>query len=83
MILSHRVMSLFTELLRALLCLRSMKAAKTDLQKKDACRVENAEKLLKLGKPMRALVELQCLTKRAWRHPWSEKVLWRAAQSLG
>ena len=59
-----------------------MKAAKTNLRKKDARRVESAERWLGLGKPIKALGELQRLTKRAWRHPWSEKVLWRAAQSL-
>jgi hypothetical protein len=60
-----------------------MKAGKTNLLKKDARRVETAERWLGMGKPVRALVELQRLTGRAWRHPWSEQVLWRAAQSLG
>ena len=59
-----------------------MKAAKTNLKKKDALRVKTAQKWLGLGKPVRAIRELQCLTKRAWRHPLSEKVLWRAALSL-
>lgn len=60
-----------------------MRAAKTDLKKKDAKRVHTAEMWLSLGKPKHALVELQRLTQNAWRHPWSEQVLWRAAQSLG
>lgn len=58
-----------------------MKAAKTDLKKKDARRVRTAEMWLGLGKPRQAVAELQRLTRRAWRHPWSEQVLWRAAQS--
>ena len=60
-----------------------MKVAKTDLRKQDARRVESAERWLGLGKPMHAIRELHRLTKRAWRHPLSEKVLWRAAQTLG
>ena len=60
-----------------------MRTAKTNLKKHDVHRVKTAEMLLGLGKPIRALSELQRLTKRAWQHPWSEQVLWRAAQSLG
>ena len=59
-----------------------MRAAKTNLKKKDALRVKTAQKWLGLGKPAQALRELQRLTKRAWKHPLSEKVLWRAAMSL-
>jgi len=59
-----------------------MRAAKTNLKKKDARRVHTAEIWLGLGKPRQALAELQLLTRCAWRHPWSEQVLWRAAQSL-
>jgi predicted Zn-dependent protease len=59
-----------------------MKAAKTNLRKKDVSRVKSAEMWLGLGKPARALRELQRLTRRAWDHPWSEQLLWRAAQSL-
>ena len=60
-----------------------MRTAKTNLKTKDARRVQTAEMWLGMGKPRQALLELQRLTKRAWRHPWSEQVLWRAAQSLG
>jgi hypothetical protein len=59
-----------------------MKAVKTSLKKTDVRRVEAAEMWIGMGKPLQALVELQRLTKRAWRHPWSEQVLWRAARSL-
>ena len=60
-----------------------MKAARTNLKRKDVRRVRTAEMWLGLGKPKQALSELQRLTKRAWKHPWSEQVLWRAATSLG
>ncbi|HZR21912.1 MAG TPA: hypothetical protein VFE51_31820 [Verrucomicrobiae bacterium] len=59
-----------------------MKAPKTNLRKKDVSRVKTAEMWLGLGKPRHALRELQRLTHRAWKHPWSEQVLWRAAQCL-
>ena len=58
------------------------RAAKTNLRKEDVSRVKTAEMWLGMGKPIQALGELQRLTKRAWKHPWSEQVLWRAAQSL-
>jgi hypothetical protein len=58
------------------------RGAKKELRKEDARRVESAEKWLGLGKPSQALAELQLLTKNAWKHPWSEQVLWRAAQSI-
>jgi hypothetical protein len=60
-----------------------MKAGKTDLRKQDAQRVLTAATLLQMGKPRRALAQLQRLTHQAWNHPWSEQVLWRAAQCLG
>jgi hypothetical protein len=60
-----------------------MKAGKTNLKKEDEHRVRIAEKWLGMGKPLQALAELQRLTKTAWRHPWSEQVLWRAAQCFG
>jgi len=59
-----------------------MRVAKTNLRKKDARRVQTAEMWLGIGRPRQAIVELQRLTKRAWQHPWSEQVLWRAAQLL-
>jgi predicted Zn-dependent protease len=62
--------------------MRAVKAARTNLQKQDVDRVKNAEMWLGMGNPLRAMRELQRLTKRAWAHPWSEQVLWRAAQSL-
>jgi hypothetical protein len=59
-----------------------MKAEKIDLRKQDAQRVQTAATLLEMGKPRRALAKLQRLTQGAWKHPWSESVLWRAAQYL-
>jgi hypothetical protein len=59
-----------------------MKVAKTNLRKQDALRVETAQKWLILGKPTQALRELHQLPRRAWRHPMSERILWRAALSL-
>jgi len=50
---------------------------------KDALLVKTAEMWLRLGEPSQALMELQRLTKRAWKHPWVESVFWRAAQGLG
>jgi hypothetical protein len=60
-----------------------MKKPKSDLRLKDAVRVKSAEMWLKMGEPLQALLELQPLTKKAWKHPWTEKVMWRAAQAMG
>lgn len=60
-----------------------MKTAKTNLSLKDAVRVKSAEMWLRLGEPKSALMELQRLRRRAWRHPWTERVIWQAAQLLG
>ena len=38
---------------------------------------------LRLGEPGSALLELQRLRRRAWKHPWTERVLWQAAQLIG
>ena len=54
-----------------------------DLKAKDAVRVMSAERWLKTGKPARALRVLQRLSRRAWGHPWTETIVWRAAQALG
>jgi hypothetical protein len=59
-----------------------MRTAKTNLSMKDAVRVKSAEMWLKLGEPMQALRELQSLTRRAWKHPWTENVFWRAAHGV-
>ncbi|HTL17975.1 MAG TPA: hypothetical protein VL793_12105 [Patescibacteria group bacterium] len=56
------------------------RAVKSNLRKEDAHRVKTAEMWLIMGKPLRALTELQRLTHRAWKHPRSEQILWRAAQ---
>jgi hypothetical protein len=60
--------------------LRRLRKLKTDLLANDIARVARAEKWLKLGKPDRALTSLQHLKQRAWNHPWTERVFWRAAQ---
>jgi hypothetical protein len=49
---------------------------------KDALRVKSAEMWLRLGEPFQAFQELQRLTRRAWKHPWTERVFWRVAQSM-
>ena len=67
----------------AMIQIRSMKTVKTDLKKQDKHRVKKAATLLQMGKPQHALAKLQRLTRRAWNHPLSERVLWRAAVSLG
>ena len=59
-----------------------MKPAKTNLGIKDAVRVKSAEMWLKMGEPFQALLELQRLPKKAWKHPWTENVFWRAAHAL-
>lgn len=60
-----------------------MKTAKTNMALKDAVRVKSAEMWLRLGEPKSALMELQRLKRRAWKHPWTERVLWQAAQLIG
>jgi len=60
----------------------SMKNGKTNLSMKDALRVKSAEMWLRLGEPFQAFQELQRLTRRAWKHPWTEQVFWRVAQSM-
>ena len=59
-----------------------MTTPKTKLPMKDALLVKTAEMWLRLGEPCQALMELQRLTKRAWKHPWVESVFWRAAQGV-
>ena len=60
----------------------SMRTTKTNLAMKDALRVKSAEMWLRLGEPFQAFQELQRLTRRAWKHPWTERVFWRVAQSM-
>ena len=60
----------------------SMRTAKTNLSLKDAVRVKSAEMWLRLGEPFQAFQELQRLTRRAWKHPWTERVFWRVALSI-
>jgi len=60
-----------------------MKTARTNLSLTDALRVKSAEMWLRLGEPGSALLELQRLKRRAWKHPWTERVLWQAAQLIG
>ncbi len=45
--------------------------------------MKSAELWLRLGQPKQALLELKRVTPRAWKHPWTENVMWRAAQALG
>ena len=60
----------------------AMRTVKTNLSIKDAVRVKSAEMWLKLGEPLQALQELQRLTRKAWKHPWTENVFWRAAHKI-
>jgi hypothetical protein len=60
-----------------------MKLGKKSLRFKDALRVKSAELWLQMGEPTQALLELQRVTRRAWKNPWTESVVWRAAQALG
>jgi len=54
---------------------------KAKLRLKDAVRVKSAEMWLGLGEPLQASKELAKLTKRAWNHPWTQSIVWQAAQS--
>ncbi|PWU14447.1 MAG: hypothetical protein C5B50_17250 [Verrucomicrobia bacterium] len=56
---------------------------KKKLRIKDAVRLEGAEMRLQKGKPQQALRKLQRMTERAWDHPWTEHLVWRAAQAMG
>jgi len=60
-----------------------MKNTKRNLSLKDALRIKSAEMWLRLGEPKSALLELQRLRRRAWKHPWTERVVWQTAQLLG
>ncbi len=60
-----------------------MKAEKTNLRFKDAVRVKSAEFWLRMGEPLQATRELRKLTRRAWNHPWTQRVVWQAAQAAG
>jgi len=59
-----------------------MRTEKGKLARRDALRVETAEKWLQAGKPARAMKQLQQLTHGGWTHPWTENVLWRASIAL-
>jgi len=48
----------------------------------DEQRMERVLHLLYNGKPDQALQELQGLTRRGWKHPWTEVVMWRTAQQV-
>jgi hypothetical protein len=54
----------------------------TNLQSKDAVRVRRAARWLRKGQPVRALRQLQRLTKRAWKHPFTERIIWQAANTI-
>lgn len=49
----------------------------------DALRVKSAELWLEVGEPTEALLELQRLTKAAWKHPWTKRVFELASQTMG
>jgi predicted Zn-dependent protease len=53
------------------------------LPPKDAVRVMSAERWLRTGQAARAVRELQRLSRQGWKHPWTENIVWRAAQVLG
>lgn len=59
----------------------NMKSAKTNLPLKDAVRVKSAELWLRMGEPLQATQELRKLTRRAWNHPWTQRVVWQVAQA--
>ena len=58
-----------------------MKRLKTNLLLKDAVRVKSAELWLRMGEPLQATRELRKLTRQAWNHPWTQSVVWQAAQA--
>lgn len=60
-----------------------MKRLKSELPLRDAVRVKSAETWLHMGEPAQALLELKKLTRKAWRHPWTEQVMWKTAQAMG
>jgi hypothetical protein len=59
-----------------------MRAANGSLQARDKLRVRKAAKWLGQGRPRRALRELQRLTRRAWKHTLTDRLVWRAAHEL-
>jgi hypothetical protein len=59
-----------------------MKRLKTDLRPQDAVRIRRAVHWLRKRQPARALRQLQRLTKRAWKHPLTERVVWVAANTV-
>jgi len=61
--------------------MRLAKNTKSDLRLKDAVRVKSAELWLRMGEPIQATKELRKLTRRAWDHPWTQRVVWQAAQA--
>ena len=59
-----------------------MRRPKTNLRSKDALRVKQADMWLRAGQPLNAVRDLHQLTARAWNHPWTEQIVWRAAQEI-
>jgi hypothetical protein len=60
-----------------------MKTARLKLPLRDALRVRSAELWLLLGEPVQALLELQKVTKRAWKDPWTVQVFERVTHAMG
>lgn len=60
-----------------------MKRAKTNLRLKDALRIKSAELWLRMGETSQAAKELRKLGRQAWNHPWTQRVVWQAAQTAG
>ncbi len=58
------------------------KRGEPKLRLRDALRVKSAELWLEVGEPTEALLELQRLTKRAWKHPWAVRVFESATEAI-
>ena len=59
-----------------------MKRIMSNLRKEDVRCVKSADRWLRQGKPLEALQTLDRLPNRAWNHPLTERVVWRAAQAV-
>jgi len=59
-----------------------MALVEANLRHEDAVRVRNADRWLRKGRPARALSQLQRLPDQAWAHPWTQQIIWRAANAI-
>jgi hypothetical protein len=76
----HPIHEIAEEVIKSQVKPRHMK--RIDLAFKDALRVMNAELWLRLGERREAMRELRRLKRRAWRHPWVQRVFIAARTSV-